>query len=617
MADMLTIGTVATNTFKKALDVTSHNVANVTTEGYSRQRAEISSNTPNVVGSAFLGGGSTVDSITRIHADYIQSQLNTSQSLVSRYDTQSQLAQQVEGVISSNDEGVQTFIQQFFEAVQTVANNPTSTSARQVMLDESTNLESHIGNLSTILQDTHNQVNSYIGDLIGEVNSRLESIQAINQQVQRAEAVGQQTPNDLLDQRDQAILELSQYIDIQVYKQEDGSVDIHTGNGRLPLLSDNSLSRLEVGSSAYGDENRQEVYMTLNGQRQSVSDRISGGELGGVLDFRSNMLDQAENDLGLMLNGLAAATNWQHYQGYDANGDAGGNYFTPLSMSALDNAANQGTASGSQISVSFNPNAGVSEPPYDGVGINGQPATYGDKQTYFENALDQISQLEAKEYELRYNSATDSFDFFDYKTSAPIVDSSGNPVSVARGSSANVDGFNFDFTSVTAAPAENDRFLVQPHKQMLSDFALEIDDPDLIAARGQSPVDSNSDGSLDDEVPAAAGDGDNVNIANLAGLQSRNLLLADNNGQASETLLGAYSLMTTNVGTYVRSSDIQLSAQNSVYSQLSEQRESISGVNLDEEAANLLRFQQAYEAAAQIISTSQSLFQTLLGVVRG
>ncbi|WP_319381914.1 flagellar hook-associated protein FlgK [Thiomicrorhabdus sp.] len=617
MADMLTIGSVATNTFKKALDVTSHNVANLETEGYSRQRAEISSNTPNVVGSSFLGGGSTVDSIARIHADYIQSQLNSSQSLVSRYDTQTQLAQQVEGVISSNDEGIQAFMQQFFEAVQTVANNPTSESGRQSMLDEASSLESHIGNLAAVLQETHSQVNDYVADLAGAVNERLESIQAISQQVMRAQASGQTTPNDLLDQRDQAILELSQYIDIQVYEQEDGSIDIHTGNGRLPLLSDNTLSRLEVGSSEYSDENRQEIYMTIGGQRREISDQISGGQLGGVLDFRSNMLDQAENDLGLMLNGLVAATNWQNYQGYDANGDAGGNFFTPLNMSALDNASNSGTVSGTQISVSFNPNAGVSEPPYSGSGVNAQPATYGDKQAYFENALSQIGQLEAKEYELRYNAATDAFDFYDYKTQAPIVDTSGNPVSVARGSSANVDGLNFDFSSVTTAPADNDRFLVQPNKEILDNFALEMNDTDLIAARGQSSLDSNNDGSLDDEVPAAAGDGDNVNIANLAGLQSRNLLLADNSGRASETLLGGYSLMVTHAGSYVNSSDIQLTAQESVLAQLTEQRDSISGVSLDEEAANLLRFQQAYEAAAQIISTSQSLFQTLLGAVKG
>ncbi len=617
MADMLTIGSIATNTFKTALNVTSHNVANVATEGYTRQRAEISSNSPGVTGTGFLGGGSRVDSIERVYADYIQTQLVSSQSLVERYDTQLQLGSQVEGIIASNDQGIQQFMQSYFDSLQTLAGNPTSSTSRQLVIDEANNLESHISNLTSVLEETQTQVNGQISGLTAEINDRLETIQAINVQVENATNNGRQPPNDLLDQRNQAILELSQYMDITTFAQENGRIDIHTGNGKLPLLSDNTLTRVEADLGPYTDENRIELYMTLGGQKQVISDQVNGGQLGGVLDFRENLLDKAQIDLGLTLNGLTASMNWQHYQGYDINDEAGGDLFTPLEMTAINNSTNSGVETGANILVSFNPNVGVSEPPYDNAAVlpalNAQPATYGDKEAYLQNAFDAIGQFEAREYEIKSDGATPAnFSFFDYQTGEDLTASTTQPVAGVF----QLDGLTFDLSSV-AATSSGDSFLVKPHQEMLADFATSVTDIEAIATRGQSPIDSNGDGLLTDEVPAAAAEGDNVNMANMAGLQSAKILLSNDSGQPSETLLGGYSKMATNVGTYVRSSDIQLTAQTNVFQQIVDQRESYSGVSLDEEAANLIKFQQAYEAAAQIIATSQSLFQTILSTVRG
>lgn len=612
MADILTIGANAASTYKTAMDVTSHNVANVGTEGYSRQRAEISSNTPSVIGQSFLGGGSTVDSVTRIQADYIQTQLNQSNSSVERYSQQLQLSEQLEGIISSNDEGVQEFMQRFFDSMQEVSDNPTSTASRQMLLDEAGNLESYIGNLTTVLDDTQEQVNSQIGSLVDEINDRLQTIQQINKAVELALSVGTQTPNDLLDQRDQAVLELSSYIDIKTYEQDDGRLDIFTSAGNVPLLADDYITQISAELGPYTDENRVEVYMNVGGTKRVMSDQISGGQLGGVLDFRDNMLDTAQDELGLMLNGLVASLNWQHYQGYDENGDAGGNLFTPLSVDAIQNKNNTGLEDGSNIVVSFNPNAGVSEPPYAPTGTEAQPATYGDKETYLENAFAAIAEFEAREYEIRFDGTT--YQFYDHKTGENLTTSA---VETPAGSgNYQLDGLEFDLSGALAMDA-GDSFLVKPHQEMLEQFETALSDTDLIAARGQSPVDSDNDGSIDDEVPAPAASGDNVNMANMANLQSKKLLLSDDSGQASETLLGAYSLMSSNVGMYVRGSEIQLTAQSNVYDQVMAQRESLSGVSLDEEAANLVKYQQAYEAAAQVISAAQSMFQTLISVVRG
>lgn len=617
MADMLTIASLSLNTFKKALEVTSHNVANASTEGYNMQRVIIQSSAPGNAGNNYQGSGAMVGGIERIYSEALQTQLYSSQTLKQRYETQLDLSTQVEGIVASNDEGIQEFLNRYFSSLQALSDNPTSTTSRQQVLDEVGNLESHVNNLTSVLADTNYQTNNQVSDIIKEVNNRLQSVQEMNTQIDNILKNTTNAPNDLMDQRDQAILEISQYMDIKTYYHDNGSVDIYAGNGQIPLLSSNSLMRLEASRSEFQDENRTEVYAYIGDQKQLISDKIVGGELGGVLDFRDNMLGKAQNDLGLTLNGMVASMNWQHYQGYDANGDAGGDIFAPLSTNAIESVKNTGTVYGTDISVSFNPNPGVSEPPYDGsTALANQPATYGDKQSYLENANTEVGNFEPREYKLMYNQGTDSFDFFDYMTKQAVVDSSGNPISVARGSSANVEGLYFDFTGVTNVPADEDSFLVKPHKQILEDFSKVISEQEQLATRGQSPIDSNSDGSLNDETPAAAAKGDNVNIANMAGLQTAKLLFSGSDGKATESLLGGYSKMAVNVGMYVRGTDIQYTAQSNVHDVMVAQRESYSGVSLDEEAANLVRYQQAYEASAQIVATVQELFRTLLDLSR-
>ena len=638
MADMLTIGSAATNTFKTALDVTSNNVANVGTDGYSRQRADINSNSPNIVGTTFMGGGSKVDLIERIQADYIQTQLYSTNAGVERYSNQLQMSTQVEGIVASSDEGIQEFLQRFYDSLQNLSDNPTSGTSRQLVLDEATNLESHINNLSSVLDDTQQQVNTQISDLTNEVNNRLEVIQTINAQVSRAIASGTQPPNDLLDQRDQAILELSSHLDIKTYTQPDGRIDIHTANGRLPLLSDNTLTRLESGIGEYRDENRTEVYMSIGDQREIITDYLTGGALGGVIDFRENMLDKTQNDLGVTLNALTASTNWQHYQGWDLNDAAGQDFFEPLRTSASGNVENQGAEDGSGISVSFRPHVGPltptlspgavtdqgSNPPYiagAGAAPDNQPATFADKEAYLQGAYDTIGLMSASEYELKALDSTgdgnvDRYEVYVKGDNRPLVDQSTG-LSYMEGQFGAFEGITIDIPASVSSNIEvGDKFLIQPHKDILSDFGKVIEDPNAIAARGQSPLDSGVVG-LGDELPAPAAYGDNVNMANMASLYNKELMFSDGNGNATETIMGGYSTMATNVGMYVRGSDVQLTAQENVNAQILMQRESISGVSLDEEAANLLRYQQAYEAAAQIIATSQSIFQTLLGAVRG
>ncbi|PLA74882.1 flagellar hook-associated protein FlgK [Hydrogenovibrio sp. SC-1] len=629
MADMLTIGTNATNTFKRALDVTSHNVANIGTEGYNRQRAEILSDAPGNASVGFHGGGSRIGTVQRMYADFIQSQLVDANSQRSRYSEQLSVAKQLEGVVAGNDAGIQDFMQRLFDSFHNLANNPTSSTARQQVISESNNMESMLSNMSGVLSETQIQTNAQIENIVLQVNEQLTSIQAINQEVANSTNYGGQPPNDLLDQRDEAIKQFGALMDIKTFKQPDGRIEIYTADGRYPLLNDNVRTNLSASYSDYKNEQKMEVYIDLSGNQKMISDSVQGGQLGGLLDFRNNMLDKSMNELGVALNGLVASVNWQHYQGFDLNGDPGQDFYQPLTVNANERLTNTGVEDGTNIKVSFNPLYNPStpvqgtNPPFDPAAVapaaNAQPPTYGDKQTNFQTAMAEIGNFKAREYELTFIAVSNSYEVRDYKTGEVLNDAAGNPISVSLGAPdngvKNIDGLQFDF-SVALVPDDGDQFIVKPHQEILNNFNTILDAPEKLASRGQSSQDTNNDGVLTDEVPAAAAYGDNVNMANIASLQSKKILYSDQNGNPSETILGGYSKMATNVGMYVSGTQIQLTAQENVFNQVNDRREAYSGVNLDEEAANLLRFQQAYQASAQIIQTSQSLFQSLLGAVR-
>lgn len=584
MADLLTIATSATRTFQRALDVTSHNVANVSTEGYNRQRVEIVSNSPQLVGATFNGGGSTVDTIERVYADYLWQQKLQAVSLNERYDSALENAKALEGIIAANDGGVQEFLQRFFDSLQALSNEPLSTTNRQMLLDEATNLESHIQNITTFINDQQSQANAQVSSLVDSINQQLDVIQSANEAVFQANTQGTFPPNDILDQRDQAIMKLGELVDVRVFEQPNGMMDVYIGNGRLPLLSDNTRTPLTAEQGPYTQEGRTEVYMQIGDQKRVVSDLISGGQLGGVLDYRKNMLDPAQRELGLMLNGLVNSFNIQHAQGWDLNNNPGGDFFQPLNVASVAHADNTET-NGALITAQFVP---VTATP-------GAPADFS-----------AIADYQPRDYRLTYDAAAGVFNVFDRVTGETITDNGTPPapVTIAPGSSAVVDGLQVNVGVGTYA--EGDSFILQPHQQMLKDFKHIITDPDAIATRGEDP---NNAGT-----PATVGD--NTNVANLANLSTLKLLYRGANDQPSSTLLEGYSKMASGVGLYTYGTQIKLDAQTDVLDQVSQRVESMSGVNLDEEAANLMRFQQAYQAAAQMIQVSNTLFDTLIGVMR-
>ncbi|SFR59499.1 flagellar hook-associated protein FlgK [Thiomicrospira sp. ALE5] len=584
MADMLTIATTATNAFNRSLQVTSHNIANVNTEGYSRQRAELSAlNFGNAGG--YGGSGVEASRIERIMSDFVNKQLQSAQSSVTGFETRLSIAKQVEGAVSSVDQGVENFLLNYFDSWQDLATNPQSNIAKDDVLNQASNLVAAMNATQQLLSQTERQINEQIGGVVNSINSQLADIEQINSAISKAGNNSQQ-PFDLLDKRDKAVNDLGKLLGITVTLKPDGQVEIYSENNRVPLLADNKVFPLEIGKGVYPGLDRAELMSRQSGTEIQITHLLEGsGELGGLLEARTNLIDKTYDQLGVMLNGFVASQNTQNNQGWTSNDELGGNIFTPLEVEARANVNNTSPLGTSNVTVSFNAADML---------VSGN--TVADADAKLANDMQEVGALRAASYEI-------SFDGTDYRVTN---------LSTKEFAEFSVSD-DIEFEGLLFEPdglAPGDRFQVSPHRAMVESFRLEASEPSDLATRGQRP-----DMLAATDVLAPAASGDNTNAARFAALQSKSLLF-DRGSGATATIAEGFAQVSTDVGRYINRTESQLMSAQTGYNYLFEQRESIAGVNLDEEAANLIRFQQAYQAAAQVIQTSQSMFQTLLGAVR-
>ncbi|AHF02332.1 hypothetical protein THIAE_07380 [Thiomicrospira aerophila AL3] len=589
MADMLTIATSATTAFNRALQVTSHNIANVNTEGYNRQRVEFEATSAGSLVSRFNGTGTFSKQVERMYDEFLFQQLTSSNSEVKGFETRLGLANQIEGALGSVDLGMQSALLGYFDALQGLATNPESTIFKGQALDQANTLVATVNSAQQVLAQTEAQINNQMSQLATDINERLVQLREVNFGIKTASTSGMQEPNDLFDKRDQLTYELSELVGIRTKINTDGTVEVFSANNRIPLLADNKVIPLQVQSDNYPGRERNEVFVTLNGQTTQVSDLLrGGGELGGLLEVRDNLLDKTYERLGMVLNGFVAAQNVQNQQGWDAAGNPGEAIFTPLSFNAF---AQQGNSATSSVTVE------LALPSFDPTDPT---LTYGDKQQVLADSFTAIGQLKPASYQI-------DFDGTDLRitnlTTREVQLTAFNP---ATDDFVDFQGLRFNVDNV----APGDRFQVSPHRGMIEQFGINLSTPDQLATRGQNPLQLDPS---DLATPAAVGD--NLNVANLAALQNKKLLNSVG-GQPTMSILQGYAQVTTDIGRYVNRSESLFQSTSTAFDFLLQKRESVSGVNLDEEAANLLRFQQAYQAAAQVIQTSQSLFQTLLGAVR-
>ena len=629
MADMLTTGVSGLLAFQRALDTTSHNIANAATPGYSRQTVDLATQGADPLGSGWVGRGVQVVDIRRAFDAALSGQVRSATSGFQQLDTVATLASRIDNLFSDANTGLATTLQQFTNAAQGVADAPTSTAARQVLLSQAGTLVSRLKSYNDSLNTIGTQIDTQLASEASSVSSLAQSIADINRQIVAARGQNQQPPNDLLDQRDQLIDQLSQHVSVSTVTQTDGSVSVFIGTGQA-LVSGSIPSQLVTTPDAF-DPTRQHLALQVSGTSVDVTAAISGGTLGGLLQFRDTMLATARNTLGQVAVAVASQFNQQHSAGLDLNGQFGGQLFAVGDVRTLPATDNQGSAS---VSV-----------------------TRAD-----------VGGLTTADYTLQYDGS--AWSLLRQDTGAQVA---------LTGSGTSADPFVADGLQivVSGTAQAGDRYAIQPTAQAISGFGVLITDPAKVAAaaplvtsaaatntgsaavasatvsnpaawvRGTytlafdasggwsiADVSGNTVASGASYTPGAtlgfngmnvvlsgtpaAGDqftinatgnvpGDNRNALQLAGLLTSKVLAG-----GSTSVQGAVGQFITSIGVQTSQAQTGRDAQQVIRDDATSQMAAISGVNLDEEAAALVRYQQAYQAAARVIAVADAMFQALL-----
>ena len=632
MADLLSTSVSGLLAFQRALDTTSHNITNANTPGYSRQVAEFMTRNPQQAGNGWVGNGVDVTTIQRQYDDFLAGQSRSASSSYNQFATYATQAARVSNLLGNTTTGLTASLQNFINAFQAVADTPTSTPARQTLLSQAETLMQRLQSYDESLRGFDAQVNAQIKSEADSITSIARSLAKLNQDIVSAKGRSSQPPNDLMDQRDRLIDELAQHVNVNVVAQSDGALNVFIGNGQ-PLVVGQTSAEIVTMQDPY-DATRSVLGFKTASSTMDITKSLSGGTLGGMLQFRNEMLDPARNALGRLSAGLAEVVNDQHRAGMDLKGQLGGDFFTTGPAQVLSHSGNTGSGS-----VSAQRIAGAA----------------GDLTT-----ADYVMTNTAGGWQLRRA---------DTGAVVPMT-----------GTGTSADPFVADGMSIVVSPgaALNDRFMIQPTANAVSGMNLLIKDPAKVAAAApitssqganntgtgkitagevlnpgnpnlRSPVtitfqsatqytvsgdptvytytpganiDVNgwrvqvsgtpSAGDTFSVTDNAGGTGDNRNALKLADILKEPVL---DKGTAS--LSAAVGQFVGDIGVKTNQAQVSAAAQKVVYDESVDSLQSVAGVNLDEEAANLVRYQQAYMAAAQMIRVADTIFQSVLQAVRG
>ncbi|RDI97722.1 flagellar hook-associated protein FlgK [Dyella solisilvae] len=623
MSNLLSIGASGLSAAQVALSTVSNNISNVNTTGYSQQSVVQVEAITSQGGRYTIGSGVDVQSVQRAYSDFLTSAVWSSNSSLQAATSYNNLATTLNGALSASG-SLQTALDNFYGGFTTVANTPGLASSRQSLLGNANSLVTTFNTLGQQLQAQQGQINSQISSTVNSINTVAANIASLNTQIVQA---GKNPPNDLLDQRDNLVQTLSGYLGVSATTQSDGSISVYSTNGQALVSGGNSYA-ISAANNAY-DAARTDVFDSTG---NDISSRISGGTLGALLSYRSNVLDSAQSQLGLQAVGLASSINDQQAKGLTLSGQQGGAMFSVPTPAVQASSANQGSAS---LSAS----------------------------------ISDVGQLTGSNYIMRYDGSA---------WSLQTTGGQNVPLTTNADGSLSADGLTFN---VSGSAQAGDSFQIQPTTQASTGIAVSMTDPNDIAAAalmsgsagasntgsaslGAVTVQDTGNAALTNSVtlsfPSAASyqvtdssgnviasgsyaagqtisangwsvtpsgtpsANDSFSIGlNSNGLKDTSNALAmaslSNTGvlaSGTQSIVAAYGQLTTTIGTAGSQAQTNLTTQTSLYNQAVSAQQSVSGVNLDEEAANLVRYQQAYQASAQIISTAQTIFSSLLSAVQ-
>jgi flagellar hook-associated protein 1 FlgK len=630
---LLSIGNSGLSAAYTALEITGNNIANANTPGYSRQIVDFAAQVSTGLSGNYIGQGVAVASVTRAYNELLTRQVDSAQAAASQTGTRATLLNQVNNLFASTTSGLGAAVNQFFSQVQTLTQQPSNVAVRQSMLSSAQQMAASFNDAYGQLQQMQQSANQQIGQEISTVNSTTKQIAKLNDQIALATAAGG-SPNDLLDQRDQAIQTLNQSIGITTLKQSDGSLNVFLADGQ-PLVVGDQVTQMAMGTDPTNQQNVTVGTKAGNTVIPLAASSATGGNIGALMQFSLQDVPSVENQIGRLATVISSQFNQQSQLGQDLNGAAGVNFFSPLSPSVIASTTNA-TSSGAPVET-------VS-------------ATFSD-----------TTQLQASDYRLQVVGGA-------YQLTR-LSDGQQTTLSSLPSTPATVDGITI---SVNGTPTNGDTFTIEPVRSNAANMAVAIGQPQQIAAASpvHASMPSTNTGALSvsslsvagptrnanltdpvtisfssatsytitdptsgtsasgtytpgqpiafngwnltllgaplagDSVnvgPNVGGTGDNTNALALAQLQNANVIDGGSLGSG-------YANVVSQVGTLTANAQADQKNQQTILNDAVNAQSSLAGINLDEEASKLMQYQQQYQAVAKVISIASTLFNQILQI---
>ena len=643
------IGISGMNAAQAGLITTGHNISNASTPGYSRQEVVQTANIAQTRGTGFLGQGVNVVTVRRLYSEALSGQLSLAQTQGGQFDAYNVQIKQLSNMFSDPSAGLAPVLSNFFSGVAEVAAHPESVPSRQALLSAANTLTTRLRDLDQQMSQMNTSINADITTSVNSINGYAQQVAALNLRIASTEGASGQAANDLRDQRDAVVTALNQEVHTSVIKDNSGDYNLFIGNGQS-LVVGSRVFELAATPSAEHPDRIVVGYKSGNSIAALAESSLQGGRLGGELSFRSASLDGAQNALGRLAVGVAQSFNAQHRLGQDLNGALGGDFFSFTGPTVLPNSGNLGSAdvtatlqdasalTTSSYSLKYTGSSGGNENfeltrDSDGTTWLATPFVVGTSGTITKDGLTltlpsgatakdswtiEPTRLASGSIQVTLKSPQEIAAASPIRTAALLTNAGKATMTAGSVSSvATLPPLNTPVTLTYATATQT--FAVTGATPAVGAIAYSAGSPITFNGMSFSISGAPSDGDAFTLSRNSNGVSDNRNALALAALQTTNTLGKNANivgGQASTTFAGAYGEMVSQIGNTARQIDMTATAQVNVIAQAKQSLQSLSGVNLDEEAANLLRFQQAYQASGKMMQIANSLFQSVLDLAR-
>jgi flagellar hook-associated protein 1 FlgK len=642
--NIFNIGLSGLNAADWGLTTTGQNISNAATPGYTLEKVAYQESSGQFTGSGYLGTGVQTTTVSRQYSQYLTTQVNNTQSSSSAANTYYTMVSQLNNLVGDPTQGIAAGITSYFSGLQSVANSANTSASRQSLVSSAQTLANQLTSAGETYDQLRQSVNTQLTSAVSSINSYAQQISDLNKQISIASASGQQ-PNQLLDQRDQAVTSLSSMIGVQVV-QQDGNYNVFIGNGQ-PLVVGNTQYGLQTVASPTDPSELTIAFKSRDGsattpaQTQYIDNSaLTGGVVGGLVSFRSQTLDPAQAQLGAIATSFAAQLNGQNALGLDLNGNAGGALFSTGEPIVYADARNKG---GGSLSVSFadptQPSTGDYTVTYDGTDYQVTDRASGKSVGSFSAAAGNGTVAGLNITPSGAMQQGDSFtiqptrgalDNFALTTTSASAIAAASPA-VSSASTANTGTASISSATVTAGyTMPSGSGITLAYNKAASGFTSNVDvtvGGTTYPANSTIPYDASkgitgTSNGVSATISGTPADTDTFNIAPNKGgtsdgsnaLKMANLVSTKSLDGGSETLTSSYAAYVNTIGNQTNQLKATSSSQTALLNQATTAQQSVQGVNLNEEAANLIQYQQLYQANSKVIQTASTLFQTLLGI---